>query len=350
MAGNATAGEDRPTVLVTGGTGYLAKWIIAGLLERGHRVRATVRDLGRADHIRQAVAERADPAGLTFVQADLLADSGWAEAMHGVRYVQHVASPPPTDRSQDLVRTAREGVRRVLVAAGEAGVRRVVLTSSGVTARPRRAGDVSDETVWTDTDDTSLDAYARSKTLAERDAWALAESAGYATELVTVLAGFIMGPVLGRGGGISSVDILRRLLAGEMPALPNIGWAVVDVRDLADLHIRAMTAPEAAGQRFLAVGEFLWLRDIAAALREEFPGHAGKIPTRRLPDIVVRLAAKVNADMALLVPLLGRRGHADAAKADRLLGWRTRPARQSVLDAARGFIAHGVVGGARRPS
>jgi nucleoside-diphosphate-sugar epimerase len=350
MTENAVAAADRPTVLVTGGTGYLAKWIIAGLLERGHRVRATVRDLGRADQVRRAVAERTDPGGLTFVQADLLADSGWDEALSGVRYVQHVASPLPTDPSQDLVRTAREGVRRVLAAAGEAGVRRVVFTSSGVAARPPHAGDVYDETVWTDLDDGSLDAYARAKTQAERDAWALAGSAGSPLELVTVLAGFILGPALGREGGISSVDIVRRLLAGEVQALPNIGWEIVDVRDLADLHIRAMTAPEAAGQRFLAVGEFLWLRDIAAALREELPGHAGRIPTSEVPDDVVRLAAETNADMALPVPFLGRRGHADGSKAGRVLGWRTRPARESVVDAARGLIAHGVVDGALQPS
>ena len=159
------------SVLVTGGTGYLATWIIAGLLERSYRVRATVRDLTHADRVRQAVAEQTEPGNLSFVRADLLTDRGWDAAMEGVDYVQHLASPQLTDRSQDLVLTACEGVHRVLDAASKAGVRRVVLTSAAVAGLPDRDDIVADETVWASPTDKPADRYARSKTLAERDAW-----------------------------------------------------------------------------------------------------------------------------------------------------------------------------------
>lgn len=166
------------SVLVTGGTGYLAMWIIAGLLERSYRVRATVRDLTHADRVRQAVAEQTEPGNPSFVRADLLTDHGWDAAMEGVDYVQHLASPQLTDRSQDLVLTACEGMHRVLDAASKAGVRRVVLTSAAVAALPDRDDIVADETVWASPTDKPADRYARSKTLAERDAWAFVEATG----------------------------------------------------------------------------------------------------------------------------------------------------------------------------
>jgi dihydroflavonol-4-reductase len=328
-----TSGEQ--TVLVTGGSGYLATWVIATLLERGFRVRATVRDPARADRVRDAVAGRIDPGGLSFARADLLNDAGWDAAMEGVTYVQHVASPLTTDTSQDLVRTAREGTRRVLGAARKAGVRRVVLTSSAMAALPADGG-TADETVWADPPAKPAHLYARSKTLAERDAWEFARETGL--ELVTILPAMIQGPVLGRGAG-SSPEIIRRLLAGEMPGLPNIGWTFVDVRDLAELHVIAMTAPEAAGERFLAAGEFRWLHEIAALLRAELGDRAAEVPTRRLPDFLVRLTSRGNPAMAQIRASLGKRHVVDATKAAKVLGWRTRPVDESLLDTARGLLA-----------
>jgi nucleoside-diphosphate-sugar epimerase len=336
--------NDDSFVLVTGGTGYLASWVLTGLLERGHHVRTTVRDLARARRVRDAVAERADPARLSFVQADLTADHGWDAAMEGVGHVLHVASPLVTDRSQDLVRTAREGTRRVLDAAHRAGVRRVVLTSSAATALPDRDGMVADETVWANPPDEPAHRYARSKTLAERDAWDFVATTGTTLELVTILPSLIQGPTLGQDGGGSSVEMVRRLLAGRMPGLPNIGWSIVDVRDLVDLHIRAMTAPEAAGERFLAAGEFRWMHEIAALLRDRLGNRAAKVPTRRLPDFLVRLAARGNPLMAQLRASLGRRELIDASKADKVLGWRTRPVEETLLDTAGSLLPPGTPG------
>jgi dihydroflavonol-4-reductase len=330
------------TVLVTGGTGYLAAWVIAGLLRRGYRVRTTVRRPGKADQVRAAVGEQAGPegvAGIEFAVADLLADDGWDEAVKGAGYVLHIASPLGTVPGQDPVRTAREGVRRVLGAAGRAGVRRAVFTSSGVTVIPPSPDHVADETVWATPSDRPADAYNASKILAERDAWELAAASGL--ELAAVLPTFIQGPVLGQPGQAGSVEVVRRLLDGGLPAIPNIGWNIVDVRDLAELHILAMTAPEAAGQRLLGAGRFLWWRDVARILRDELPDHAQRVPARSMPDLMVKLLARANPQMAMIRPSLHRQVRIDGTKTRALLGWQSRPAEQTILDTARSLIAKG---------
>lgn len=333
------------TVVVTGGTGYLATWVIVRLLEQGYRVRTTVRALRRSDDVRQAVAAGLGrQAELSFVQADLLSDAGWADAMADADFVVHTASPMPVGeyRGQDLVRPAREGTRRVLTAAARAGVARTVLTSSTEAARPRVTTQTVDETVWSQLPDKPENRYARSKTMAEQEAWALVEQDPAGMELATILPASIQGPVLGPDYS-GSVDLIRMMLSGKMPAVPNFGFAFVDARDLADLHVRAMTAPAAAGQRFLAVGDFLWFRDVAQLLRDNLGRDAAKVSTRRLPDVVVRLAGRVNPELAMIAAGLHRKVDIDAGKAERLLGWRTRPARQSLLDAARSLIERGIV-------
>ncbi len=253
-------------VLVTGGTGYLAGWSIVGLLQRGYRVRTTVRSVAREQTVHDAVSTVVDPQDrLEFAVADLTDDAGWDVAVAGCRYVLHVASPLGAEDPRDpdeLIVPARDGALRALRAATAVGVTRVVLTSAANAASPSSyaADGVTDETLWT-VDDPSLPAYRRSKTIAERAAWDF--MAGYEgpTTLTTVLPGAVFGPILSTAN-LGSVRIIQRLLQGRMPGLPRIGLEVVDVRDIADLHIRAMTAPEAAGQRFLGTGEFVWMREI----------------------------------------------------------------------------------------
>jgi nucleoside-diphosphate-sugar epimerase len=330
------AGE---TVLVTGGTGYLAGWVIAGLLQRGYRVRTTVRGLDKAQQVRDAVSEQAggQAAGtIEFAAVDLLRDDGWDEAAAGADYVLHTASPMPFGSGVDLITTAREGTRRVLAAAARAGVRRAVLTSSGVTADSDDPDAPATETAWTAPSGTPVRAYPDSKILAERDAWDLAAATGL--DLTAVLPTFMQGPMPGthRPG---TVDIIRRLLDGKIPAVPNIGWNVVDVRDIAELHILAMTSPAAAGQRFLGSGTFLWYRDIARILRERLPDEAAKVPTRAMPDIIIKLLARRNPQMAMLRPELGRTRLVDSGKARTQLGWHTRPIEQTIIDTATALIA-----------
>jgi nucleoside-diphosphate-sugar epimerase len=226
-------------------------------------------------------------------------------------------------------------------AATAAGVRRVVMTSAANAASPSSYATEgsTDETLWTDPDDPTLIPYRRAKTLAELAAWQLSKEPG-APELTTVLPGAVFGPVLA-STTTGSVGIIARMLRGEMPRVPRIGLEVVDVRDLVDLHLRAMESPVAAGERFLGTGEFVWMREMAEALRAGLGGSAGHVSTRRVPDLLVRLAARRDPALAEIAPALGRRSRHSTAKARQLLGWSPRPARETVVDCGRSLIAFG---------
>ncbi len=264
----------RGLVGVTGGSGYIAGYCIAQLLGDGWRVRTTVRNLGRAEEVRATIGKIAPNAGaIEFVGTDLNADAGWADAVAGADYVLHVASPVPAvdpKTDDELVRPARDGTLRVLKAARDAGVKRVVMTSSisaimfgrGVRDKPFTEADWTDET---NRDDTSP--YDRAKTIAERAAWAWHQAEGEGLELVTVNPGLVLGPVLGSDFS-ASLDAVRKLLDGSLPALPQFGFNVVDVRDIAALQLLAMTTPSAAGQRFIGSCDFYWMADIARILKQ----------------------------------------------------------------------------------
>jgi dihydroflavonol-4-reductase len=330
-------------VLVTGGTGYIAGWCIAELLRRGYPVRTTVRDAGRQQAVSDAVADMAGlGARLEFARADLTADDGWDAAVSGVTDVLHVASPLSTASGDPdaLIGPARDGTLRVLRAAAGAGVRRVVMTSAANAASPvsYTAEGVTDETLWTDPGAPGLIPYRRAKILAERAAWDFSASHPGAPELVTILPGAVLGPVL-PGAAIGSAGIIARMLSGSMRFVPRIALEIVDVRDLADIHLRAMTAPPAAGERFLATGELMWMADIARTLRKGLGDQAREVPTRSVPDVAVRLAARfTDRSLRDITPALGRRNRHSTAKARELLGWQPRPAQQTVLDCARSLI------------
>ncbi|EJL26747.1 nucleoside-diphosphate-sugar epimerase [Caulobacter sp. AP07] len=328
-------------VLVTGGTGFVAGWCVVDLLRRGYAVRTTVRNLSKAEAVRAAIATAGQSDdNLTVVAADLTHDEGWDVAMAGCDYVLHVASPLGGGAARDeaLIAPARDGTRRVLRAATAAGVKRVVMTSAAATARPRLgSGTVSDETIWADPSDPQFDAYRRSKILAERGAWDFMGGHRGATTLTTILPGAVFGPVLS-GDNLGSVRIIQQLLEGRPSGLPRLEFNIVDVRDLADLHIRAMTAPQAAGQRFLAIGEAMWMADIAGALRARLGARASKVPTRDLPDIAVRLLALLVPHLRMLTPVLGRRNPVSSDKARRMLGFSPRPAAETVTDCAESLL------------
>jgi len=330
------------TVLVTGGTGFVASWCIVELLQQGYQVRTTVRSLERGEAVRQAVSAEADTSRLSFAAVDLMRDAGWAEAMAGVDKVLHVASPlghgAPTDRMA-LVAPARDGTLRVLKAAVAAGVKRVVMTSAAATARPRlESGVTSDETMWADPDDPQFDAYRVSKILAEKAAWAFMEAEGGATEFATVMPGAVFGPVLA-AENLGSVQIIADLLEGRPPLLPQLGFWVVDVRDLAKAHVLAMTSPAAAGERFIAAGEFMWMEEVAASLRAQLGSRGDKLPRRRLPSWAVRLLVPFMPNLRTLAPLVGRKFMLDPGKARRVLGWQPRPAAETLQDCAESLLA-----------
>lgn len=326
------------TVLVTGGTGFVAGWCIVNLLERGYTVRTTLRNLSKESAVRAAVASQTDAGDkLTFFAADLTGDDGWDAAMAGCDYVLHVASPLGTgaEKGRDsLTAPARDGTLRVLQAATKAGVKRVVMTSAAATARPPLAsGKMSDETVWADPDDPQFDAYRVSKIRAERAAWDFMKTAEGQTEFTTVLPGAVFGPILMREN-LGSVDIIQRLLRGNPAFMPQLGFWIVDVRDLADLHVRAMTSPAAAGERFIAAGDFLWMREIAATLHTGLGHRAAKVPTRQLPNFAVKLLLPFMPHLHTLAPLLGRKFQLTSGKARRELGFSPRPVEETLVNCA----------------
>jgi nucleoside-diphosphate-sugar epimerase len=334
------------TVLVTGGSGYLGGWCLVELLRRGYGVRTTVRDLGREPELRAAIEPEAGDAGgrLTVLAADLRSDEGWEEAARGCDYVLHVASPFPPRQPKDpdeLIVPAREGTRRVLRAALDAGAERIVVTSSVAAVRggATPTGSPLDESSWTDPGNEALSPYVRSKAAAERAAWDLVEEAGARERLATVQPGAILGPALSDDVSFS-LELIERLLKG-MPGTPRIGFNLVDVRDVADLHIRAMLAPEAGGERFIAVARFLWMAEVAAILREQLGAGAARVPKRGVPDLLVRLLGIFDPSIRSFTGDLGKKVTLSSEKARTVLGWQPRPVEETVVDCARSLIDRG---------
>ena len=333
-------------VLVSGGSGFLGGWCLVELLRRGYEVRTTVRDLGREAEVRARVGREVDPGDrLTFFSADLSGDAGWAEAVAGCDYVLHVASPFPPEQPKnpdELIVPAREGTLRVLRAALDAGVRRLVVTSSVAAVR----GGVSEsatpltEADWTDGDNPKLEPYTRSKALAERAAWDLVKERGEREKLAVVNPGAILGPVLGAERSFS-LQMVERLLKG-VPGSPRIGFSVVDVRDVADLQIRAMTAAEAGGERFIAVARFQWMAEVAAVLRERLGSEAAKVPKRQIPDFAVRAMGIFDPSVRSVARQLGQRVEISSEKARIELGWEPRPVEETITDCARSLIGERV--------
>ena len=337
-------------VLVTGGSGFIAMHCIVKLLEQGHRVRASVRSLAREAQVRDTLQAAGADAGerLSFVAADLTADAGWPEAVAGCGFVLHVASPFPLNvprHEDELIVPARAGALRVLRAARDAGVRRVVQTSSFAAigyGHPQMDRPFTEHD-WTKTDGDGVTAYAKSKTLAERAAWDFMAREGGDMELAAVNPVGVFGPVLGADFS-TSIEIVKRMLDGQLPAVPRISFGVVDVRDVADLHLLAMTRPEAAGERFLAVaGEFVTLREIGLMLRRRLGDAARRVPTRELPDWLLRVVALVDKSVGQVVPELGKTKNGVADKAHRVLGWTPRTAEDAVIATADSLIRLGLV-------
>lgn len=336
------------TVLVTGGSGFIGGWCVITLLQQGYTVRTTVRDLKREAGVRASLGKMVDPKDkLTFYAADLMSDAGWDKATQGCDCVLHVASPlgavEPKDENE-LITPAVEGAKRAVGAAIKAGVKRVVLTSSVAATRGKTgaAESVSDETTWSDLTQAGTTAYIKSKTLAERAAWDLIKASSGKTTLATVNPSLVLAPVLSSDFS-DSVQVVQRLLKGNVPGLPRIGFNIVDARDVADLHVRAMTDPKAAGQRFIAAGKYAWFADMAEILRARLGEAAAKVPTRRVPDFVVRLSALFDRQLAGVTYNLGKKRDYSSAKAQSMLGWKPRPMEDTIIDCAKSLIAAGAV-------
>jgi nucleoside-diphosphate-sugar epimerase len=338
------------TVLVTGGSGFIASHAILQLLGAGHQVRTTVRSLSREGDVRAMLkiggAEPADR--LQFVAADLMSDAGWPAAVSGCEYVLHIASPFPSTvpkHEDELIVPAREGALRVLRASRDAGVKRVVLTSSFAAigyGHPEQQVPFTEKD-WTNPEGADVMPYTKSKTLAERAAWEFIAREGAGLELAVVNPVGVFGPVLGPDFA-TSILLVQRMMDGALPGLPRMCFGVVDVRDVADLHLRAMTNPAANGERFLAVaGDFIWIVQIAKVLKERLGDAAKSVPTRQLPNWLVKLAALKDPAVKQIIPELGKWKNATIEKAQRVLGWSPRSREDSVVATAESMVRLGLL-------
>ena len=332
-------------MLVSGGSGYIAGFLIRHLVAEGWRVHTTIRNLAKEAEVRKLL--KVDDSRLKFFAADLMHDAGWAEAMAGCSHVAHVASPLPARAVKDpdeLIVPAREGALRALRAAKAAGVKRFVMTSSVAAIAYGRGRGVHNftEADWTPPDYPGASPYIRSKAIAERAArdWVAKEGAGI--EFCTVNPSFVLGPVWSRDYS-SSISVVKKLLDGSLRGCPDLGFGVVDVRDVAEMHVRMLTAPKMAGERFIASGPFMKMIEIARILKAHLGEDARKVPTRMLPDLLVRFAALFDPMVKAVVGELGSVRNMDASHARAVLGWVARPAQESIVDTARSLIELGIV-------
>lgn len=339
----------KQTILVTGAGGFIAKRIVLDLLSRAYAVRGTLRDTNRSDEIRNAVRPHLKGVSLgrdlKFIATDLLSDDRWAQAMEGVKAVIHTASPFPMHVPKDpqaLIRPAVEGTERVLRAAHAAGVKRVVLTSSaaaimyghGRSVEPRHY----DETDWTNLEDLNLAPYNRSKTMAERAAWDLAKD--LKLELVVINPTLVLGPLLDAQNK-TSVEIIRQLMAGGFPVLPDIGFGIVDVRDVAAMHVNALANPAVAGKRFFATAGFYMADEITGFLREAYPRR--RFPSRRAPDWLMHFVGRFDRRIGSMLDDLGVRRVLDNRTGRALLGRDFISAKDAVRATAESLIEFGIV-------
>ncbi len=335
-------------VLVTGATGFIAMHCVVQLLQQGYQVRGTLRELSRAAQLRGTLAQhvKADDR-LELVSADLLNDDDWDGAVSGCHYVLHVASPVPLQppkHEDELIAPARDGTMRVLRAAAAGGVKRIVLTSS-IDAAIR--GHVVENKIFTENDWSNLDgnltAYQKSKTLAERAAWSFITQADTVhLEVAVINPGFVFGPLLD-GKFRASSEVIRKLMSREVPGVGRIMFPIVDVRDVAAAHLKAMTISAAAGQRFFCVGAICSLREIALILENHFAARGYRIPTRVLPDFLFRLVGLFDSSVRLVVPDLNKPQAISTERIQTVLSWQPRSKEEAVISMAESMIQHGLI-------
>ena len=350
---------DKKTVLVTGGSGFIGAHILVRALEKGYSVRTTVRSLSRSSAVKNAVREGGIPdaqvESIQFFEADLLSDKGWDEATAGCDYVLHVASPFPSsmpENEDELIKPAREGTLRALRAAKRAGsVKRVVVTSSVAAVAyghgPRTEANPFTEKDWTEVEHakSNVGAYEKSKTLAEKAAWQWLKDDGGDIELATVNPVVVCGPSLGKGVN-TSLELPKRMLNGEMPGLPHLSLGIVDVRDVADLHMLALESPNAAGQRYIAISDEMSVSasDMARYFKEELPANESRrVPGFAVPNFLVKLVSPFDKSIRMIVPELGVVRPTSNAKAKNELGWKPRSAKDALLASAEGLKKAGLI-------
>ena len=327
-------------ILVTGASGFIASHIVIQLLNQGYRVRGTVRNLSRADKLKEVIGKHAPTTGLSFVQADLMDADSWQAAVKGTDGIMHVASPIATELPKDpneMIVPAKEGTRNVLQAAIDQGVPRVVITSSVASIVYGQGPGLFTEDNWTNTDHRDATPYIQSKTIAEKLAWEMAQEAGDKLQITTVHPSLVLGPVLEQDYG-NSAEVVKKLMDGSFPGTPNLGLPIVDVRDVASMHIMAFENDASIGERLICSGPFLWMHEIALILRKHYPDFQKKIPTRKLPTWLVKLFANFQKEVKSVLQDVDVRREVTWEKGKRILGWDPRGPEEAIRATADSLI------------
>lgn len=340
--------QNKSTVLVTGASGFIGSHSVLALLEKGYTVRAAVRSQLRIEQLQALIkAHSPNQPDIEYVIATLDSDEGWDNAVKGCESVLHLASPLPIKQPKDpneLIKPARDGALRVIAAANRGGVKRVVMTSSTAAVNGSRSTNqdyIYDEKDWTDLNDKTLTPYKQSKTIAEKAAWDFVNQ-DKSIELTTICPSLVCGPAL-EAKVNSSLEVVKRMMDGSFPLIPPIGFGVVDVRDIADLHVLAMESPQAAGARFIGTSNFMWMHEIAATLCNYFGDEAKKVPTRKAPGWFVRLLALGDSAINTIVPDLNQCRRVSNETSKRLLGWEPRTTDEAVISTAKSLLAYGLL-------
>jgi len=335
------------TVLVTGATGFIANHIVLQLLNMGYQVRGTARTKNKETALRDMLAEHTDRTeNFELVEANLEHDDGWELACKGCDYVIHVASPFPLKapkHESEVILPATQGTLRVLSAAAKQGVKRVVMTSStAAILYGQDRSQIFTEKNWSNIKSPKIGAYQKSKTLAEQAAWEFIQSdRAQCMELSVINPGLVFGPILSQHWSTSG-ELIRKFMSKEIPALPNMGWACVDVRDVATAHVSAMVEAKAAGERFICANEHASMQDLAVILKQHYD-QSYKFPTRVIPDFLVRFVALFDQDARITLNDLGQRQDLDNSKIKQVLNWKSRSLNEAVTAMADSLIKHGVV-------
>lgn len=339
--------QDKDLVVVTGASGFIAQHTIKILLDKGYTVRGTVRDLGRIERLTASLAGQCDVTGLSFAKADLSDDDGWDTALAGAKYLLHMASPLPVEQPEDeneLIIPARDGALRALKAAVAAQVSRIVMTSSiASVSGGKNSNEPFNESHWSDVKQ-DIGAYPKSKTIAEQAAWDYIKSLPDADrpELAMINPGFVLGPLIDPDTSASH-EVVRRLLSGEVPGIPDIGFSLVDVRDVAAAHVAALTAADAPENRYICVTGYMDYYDIARQVHAHLAGSDFKVPIRRIPSWLVRFMANFNPTLKIIVPRLGQVHKFDTTRIRQDLNWQPIDLDRSLIETVDSLIAHKIV-------
>jgi len=329
-------------VLVTGASGFIAEHCIIELLKNGYSVKGSLRSMNREQEVRDAVKTETDDTKLEFCKLDLLEDDGWEDAMWDCDYLMHVASPfvieDPKDENE-LIKPAKEGTLRALNAAKKAGIKRVVLTSSVAAVNSHMMSGTSDHTTWTDINSKYVTPYQKSKTIAEKAAWDFYNNQDNSNkmELAVINPGGVMGPQLGNDLGGASTQIVSQLISGKFPMIPALSFPFIDVRDVAILHLKAMTTPDADGKRFIAAhSEPTWMYQVAEVLSAA--GYE-KIKLKKAPSFMLKLIGLFDNKTKSLVPMLDKYVPCDNSQTVKILNWEPMPWEQAFIEHAKSIEA-----------